>query len=99
VLVTVLGAAAATWGVVMGLSPLLQIRRIVRTRSSRDVSVGYFAVLLFGFLLWLGYGLAAADPVIIVPNCVAIAVGATTIGVAARYRARRTATRPADGEG
>jgi hypothetical protein len=36
-----LAAAAATWGVAMALSPLLQIRAIRAHRSSRGVSVGY----------------------------------------------------------
>ena len=45
---TVLAVMAATWGVVMAVSPLLQIRRIVRLGSSRDVSIGYLAVLVIG---------------------------------------------------
>jgi len=51
--VTGLAVAAAAWGVLMGISPVLQIRRMLRQRSSRDVSVGYFAILLVGFLLWI----------------------------------------------
>lgn len=43
----------------MGIVPILQIRRMLRERSARDVSLGYFAVLLIGFLLWITYGLAA----------------------------------------
>jgi uncharacterized protein with PQ loop repeat len=70
----------------MGVSPLLQIRRIVRLGSSEDVSIGYLAVLVVGFSLWIAYGLAIADAALIVPNCVALVVGITTIGVALRYR-------------
>jgi hypothetical protein len=47
-IVTGLAVAAAAWGVLMGVSPVLQIRRMVRQRSSRDVSIGYFAILLIG---------------------------------------------------
>ena len=43
--VTGLAVVAAAWGVLMGVSPVLQIRRMLRLRSSRDVSIGYFAVL------------------------------------------------------
>jgi uncharacterized protein with PQ loop repeat len=32
-----------------------------RQRSSRDVSISYFAVLLVGFVLWLSYGIAARN--------------------------------------
>ena len=57
-MVTVLAAIAASWGVVMALAPLLQIREIRRHRSSRSVSVAYQQVLLVGFVLWLAYGVA-----------------------------------------
>ena len=80
--VTGLAVAAAGWGVLMGVSPVLQIRRMLRQRSSRDVSIGYFAVLLVGFVLWLGYGIASRNLALIVPNAVALLIGASTIAVA-----------------
>jgi MtN3 and saliva related transmembrane protein len=86
VLVTVLGIGAASWGIVMALSPVLQIRRILTRRSSEDVSIGYFLVLVGGFALWLAYGLAIGDPVLVIPNSVAFFVGAATIAIARRYR-------------
>jgi len=82
--VTGLAVAAAAWGVLMGISPMLQIRRMLRQRSSRDVSIGYFAVLLVGFLLWISYGIAARNLALIVPNAVALMIGASTIAVALR---------------
>jgi MtN3 and saliva related transmembrane protein len=83
---TVLAAAAATWGVVMGLSPVLQIRRMLAERSSRDVSVGYFVVLLVGFGLWIAYGAVAGVPALVLPNAVAVCVTVATIVVALRLR-------------
>ena len=85
-LVTVLGIGAATWGIVMALSPVLQIRRILNRRSSEDVSIGYFLVLLGGFALWLAYGITIENLVLIVPNSVAFCVGVATIVIARRYR-------------
>jgi len=84
--VTGLAVAAASWRVLMGISPLLQIRQMLRLRSSRDVSVGYFAVLLVGFGLWISYGIAARNLALIVPNAVALLIGVTTIAVARRLR-------------
>lgn len=81
-----LAAAAATWGVAMAVSPLLQIRAIRAHRSSRGVSIGYQQVLLVGFLLWLSYGVALDNPAIIIPNIVATLVCVATIAVALRYR-------------
>ena len=89
-MVELLGLAAAGWGVLMALSPLLQIRRIVTRQSSADVSLAYLIVLQLGFGLWVAYGLAAANSVVVLPNTMASIVGVVTILIAWRYR------RPAD---
>jgi len=84
--VSVLAATASAWGVLMGFSPVLQIRRMLRERSSREVSLGYFAILLAGFLLWIAYGIAAGNMWLVVPNSIALLVGLTLIAVALRLR-------------
>ncbi len=83
---SMLAVTAATWALAMALGPLLQMRKIVEHRSSRSVSLGYFFVLLVGFVLWLAYGIAATNLALIVPNTVAAVVIAATIVVAFRYR-------------
>ena len=84
--VTGLAVAAAAWGVLMGISPVLQIHRMLRQRSSRDVSVGYFTILLVGFGLWISYGIAARNLALIVPNAVALLIGVGTVAIALRLR-------------
>jgi MtN3 and saliva related transmembrane protein len=81
-----LAFAAAAWAMAMALGPVLQIRRIVDQQSSRGVSIAFFVVLLVGFALWVAYGIASGNAVLIVPNAVAGVVMAGTIGVAIRYR-------------
>lgn len=81
-----LAAVTATWAVVMAIAPVLQVRRIVRERTSASVSVGYFALLCVGFALWIAYGATDRNLVLVVPNAVALAVSSATIGVALRYR-------------
>ena len=83
-----LGFAAAFWGILMAISPALQIRKMLQHRSSREVSVAYFLVLLVGFALWIAYGISIDNWYLIVPNAVAFTVCTTTIAVALRYRAR-----------
>ena len=83
---TVLAVTASSWAVLMGIAPLLQIRRMLRERSSRAVSIAYFAILLVGFLLWIGYGAAAGLPALVIPNIVATLVGTAVIAVALRLR-------------
>jgi hypothetical protein len=48
---TTLAVAPSPWAVLMGIAPVLQIRQMLRQRSSQDVSVSYFVILLVGFAL------------------------------------------------
>lgn len=85
----VLAAVAASWGVLMAISPILQVRRMLDRRSSADISISYLSVLQVGFMLWIAYGIALRNAAIIVPNTVAFLVGVATILIAVRYRAGR----------
>jgi MtN3 and saliva related transmembrane protein len=82
-----LAILAASWGVLMALSPVLQIRRILERRSSADFSLSYLGVLLIGFVLWLAYGVALGNVALIIPNAVALTIGLATAVVALRFRA------------
>jgi MtN3 and saliva related transmembrane protein len=94
---TFLGVLAAGWGVVMALSPVMQIRRMVHLRSSRDVSIGYLTIIVIGFSIWIAYGVAISNLALIVSNCVAFVVGTVTIVVALHFRsAARAHLREAD---
>ncbi len=83
---TTLALMAASWAIAMALGPLLQIRKIVEHGSSRSISIGYFLVLLVGFVLWFAYGIASSNLALIVPNAVAVVVIVAAIIVALRYR-------------
>ena len=81
-----LAVMAASWGVLMAASPILQIRRMVERRSSDDLSLSYFSVLMVGFTVWAAYGISLGNLAIIVPNSVAFLIGLATIVIALRYR-------------
>jgi uncharacterized protein with PQ loop repeat len=83
-----LGITAATYGVLMAVAPLLQIRRMYQTRSSADVSLGYLWVLEIGFGLWIAYGISLPNLALVIPNSFALTVGLVTILVARRFRVR-----------
>lgn len=93
----VLGAVAASWGVLMAISPILQIRRMLDRRSSADISISFLSVLQVGFLLWVAYGIALRNAAIVVPNTVAFGVGVATILIAVRYREGDDHAAPASG--
>jgi uncharacterized protein with PQ loop repeat len=82
---TALGLLAASWAVVMALGPVLQIREILRRRSSAGLSLGYLAVLLVVFALWVAYGVASDDLPLVVPNTLAFLVMCVTIGAVVRF--------------
>jgi MtN3 and saliva related transmembrane protein len=85
---TALAVIASSYGILMAISPLLQVRAILRHQSSRGVSTAYQGVLLVGFALWFSYGIASDNWAIIVPNIVAAIVSVVTILVTVRYRPR-----------
>lgn len=87
----ILAAVVSTWAIGMAVSPVLQIRRMRQTGDSEDVSLGYWFVLIVGFMLWVAYGLSRGDWVLVVPNSVATVFGIATVVVAVRLRRRRRA--------
>lgn len=70
----------------MAVSPILQIARMLRQGSSSEISVGYFGLLIPGFVLWVLYGLANGDLFLALPNALAAAVGLAVIAVALALR-------------
>ncbi len=92
-----LAVVVTFYGLFMAASPALQIRLMLRRRSSEGVSLGYFGVLLGGFVLWFAYGLAHGDVPILITNAVAGAMALLAIAVGLRFR-RAGGGRPGDGD-
>jgi len=55
-------------GLLTTLSGLPQLFKIIRTKKTRDISLGMFAVYFFGLVLWLAYGLLIVSLPIIAAN-------------------------------
>jgi uncharacterized protein with PQ loop repeat len=89
----VLGTAATLYGVLGALKTLLQTRRMVARRSSREVSAGFLASYAGGYAIWLAYGLAAGSIPLIVVDTVGLLCAALTLAVALTLRG--SPTRPA----
>lgn len=82
----ILAVIAATCGIAVGLSPMLQALRIVRRRSADDVSLPFLLILLAGSLAWLAYGIALRNAALIVPNSVGLLGTLAACTVARRWR-------------
>ena len=80
--VSLLGAAAATSSTI---SYLPQVIRTWRTRSTGDISLGMFSVMVWATTLWLLYGLAVGDVSIIVSNSICLILSATILYFKLRY--------------
>ena len=93
----VLAVCATIAGVLMALSPYLQIRRMRRTRSSNDVSLLYMSMLAGGFIVWLAYGFSISNWAMMISNSASLVFMLITILVALTYR-RGGARRAAAGE-
>ena len=81
-----LGTAALLAGLVMAVSPVLQVRRMFETRSSRDFSLSYPTLLCVGFVLWLSYGISLGNIPMMLSNNASLAFMILTIAVALSFR-------------
>ncbi len=82
----ILAVLATLAGVLMAISPVLQIRRMRRTRSSNDVSLLYLSLLCAGFIAWLAYGWSLGNPAMLISNAASLTFMLVTISVALRFR-------------
>ena len=73
-------------GILMALAPSLQIRRMFQTHSSRDLSIGYLALLDLGFVIWISYGFSIGNWALIISNAASLAFMTITILVALCFR-------------
>ena len=94
---TVLTVVASSFGIVMGASPLLQIRKMLAQRSSDQVSIGYFAILALGSTLWGSYAVTIHNAAVLIPNVVAGLTAVATIAVAVSLRRVKEVVLAGDG--
>jgi MtN3 and saliva related transmembrane protein len=64
--VDILATATTVVGTVMALSYFIQIAKILKTKSAKDLSFSMFVILAAGVTLWTLYGLAIKNwPIVI----------------------------------
>ena len=65
---------------------LPQVIRCWRTKSTRDISLTMFLVLVSGIILWLAYGFMTADAPLIAANAVTLALAGAILFFKLRYK-------------
>jgi uncharacterized protein with PQ loop repeat len=94
-----LAPIVGTFGVVMGIAPLMQVNRVIRRGSSDDIAAGPLFIVVIGTILWLSYGLASGDTTLVVANIVGTVVNIVVLTTVLRFRGnRRAAVRQAVAE-
>jgi hypothetical protein len=86
-----LGPVAAVAGVGMSLSPLLQLRRMRRTRSAADLSLAAQGVIAAGAAVLLSYALALGSVPLIITYATGTLASAACFLVGTRLRRLDTA--------
>ena len=62
-----------------------QVLRVVRTRSTRDISLKMFLVLITGLGLWLTYGIVQGQIPIILANGITLLLAGTILCFKLKY--------------
>lgn len=80
--IKLLGFAAATCTTV-AYAP--QFIKVWRTRSTDDISLGMFLVMVLGVFLWLVYGLLSGDAPLVVANAITIVLAGGILFMKLKY--------------
>jgi MtN3 and saliva related transmembrane protein len=67
------------------LAFLPQVFRTWQTRSTDDISLGMFSLMVFGIALWLFYGVAVGDWPLILADGVSLLLAATILLLKLRF--------------
>jgi len=79
----VLGLTAAVFTTSAGIPQLI---KAIKTKSTKDLSLGMFIILSIGVLLWLIYGIITKDAPIIVANAIALVGSLSLLVLKLKYK-------------
>lgn len=82
--------SANTLGLIAGalttVAFIPQVVKIWKTRHTRDISLGMFAIFSAGVFLWLLYGIQIGATPIVIANIVTLALALTILVFKIRYK-------------
>jgi MtN3 and saliva related transmembrane protein len=80
---TLIGMTAATCTT---LSFLPQAVRVIKTKRTRDISLGMYIIFSFGTFLWLTYGILTKDIPIISANSITFVLSFIILTMKLKYK-------------
>jgi solute carrier family 50 protein (sugar transporter) len=84
--IDVIGSLACLFTFLMYLSTIDQMRTVLKTGNSKEVSEILYWVMFFNCFFWSIYGLYLSNYYIIIPNFVGCVLSLTTASVVLKYR-------------
>jgi solute carrier family 50 protein (sugar transporter) len=81
-----IGLIASIFAILMFISPIDQIREIIRDRTSHTVSPLIYFLMILNCFFWVLYGLGINNIYIITPNAIGVFLGLATLIVIYKYR-------------
>ncbi|MCK9151681.1 SemiSWEET family sugar transporter [Methanobacterium alcaliphilum] len=80
------GLMASIAALIVFISPLDQIRTILKFKKSDEVSPALYMAMIVNCSLWTIYGMGINNWFILVPNAVGMVLGAVTLFFIFKYR-------------
>ena len=82
----ILTTLATIMGILMSGSGLSQILRILKRKSSKDVSFSMLGILVVGVVVWLVYGIHLNNYPLIIANSIGAFMWGLTLVITLKYR-------------
>lgn len=84
----ILAVAATIIGLAASLGGIPQILRILKRKSSGDISILLLSIVLLSYVIWFFYGMALMNYPLIITDAVGLIVFSITIAVTLKYHGR-----------
>jgi len=81
-----IGLIASIFAILMFISPIDQIRDIIRDKTSHTVSPLIYFLMILNCFFWVLYGLGINNIYIITPNAIGAFLGLGTLIIIFKYR-------------
>jgi len=84
--IEIVGIIASITAILMFISPIDQIRDIIKYKTSHEVSPVLYGMMIVNCIFWVIYGFGINNTFIIVPNSIGFFLGIATLVVIFKYR-------------
>jgi MtN3 and saliva related transmembrane protein len=77
-----IGIAGAVFSVLLFYP---QLSKSIRTKSTKDIAHMTYVYIMLNSMLWLGYGIMANNPILYVPNFLAVCLSGIMLHIKRKY--------------